>query len=101
MVQARVGGSERLGQITEIVALAELMRSGGETRGNGRHEAALCIAHDCANGQDKLEDRLEEGLKGGLVLAAQPATAQDAAGEQLADTPELGLACFGTHVKIR
>ncbi len=70
---------------------------GGRSTARSRWRAASprCLSLTMARiDQGRSRKRLQEALKRRLILAAQPATAQDHAGEQFSDAPQLGFAAF-------
>ena len=74
-LEGRIGCSEWLGQIPQIVGLTELMTAVGQDRGDGRHQARLFVAEDGQNRPLQVFEGGEERLERGLIQRRQPPTA--------------------------
>ncbi len=61
-------------------------------RGHGRYQARLLVAEHGQDGPLEVLQRFQKGFKRGLILLAEPATAQRQATGEFADAPNLGLA---------
>ena len=66
-----------------------------QDRGHGRHQSFLLVAEHGENRPLQMLQRGQEGFECGLILLAQPATAQGQAARKLADEPNLRLTPLG------
>lgn len=71
-----IGFGEWLGQITQIVGLAELMTAVGQDRSDGWHQARLFVAEYGQNRPLQVLQGREERLECGLIQLRKPSTAQ-------------------------
>src|SRR5437899_2724149 len=80
-----------LGEVAQIVGLAQLMATVGEHRGHRWHQARLLVTEHGENGPLEVLQRLQESFERRLILLAQPATAKRQSRRQLANAPNLWL----------
>ena len=68
------------------------MAAVGHDRGHCRYQARLLVAQHGQNGPLQMLQWFQKGFERGLILLAEPATAQCHATGEFADEPNLGLA---------
>jgi hypothetical protein len=73
------------------MGLTKLMTTVGQDRGYGRDQARLLVAEHGQDGPLEVLQRCQKGFERGLILLAEPATAQCQATGECADQPQLGL----------
>src|SRR5207249_3566559 len=76
----------------QIMGLTKLIATVGQDRGYCWYQAFLLVAEHGQNGPLEVLQRFQKGFERGLILLAEPATAQSQATGEFADEPNLGLA---------
>ena len=74
------------------MGLTKLMATVRQDRGHCRYQARLLVAEHGQDGPREVLERFQKGFERGLILLAEPATAQRHATGEFADEPNLGLA---------
>ena len=75
-LEGRIGCGEWLGQMTQIVGLAELMTAVGQDRGDGWHQTRLFVAEYGQNRPLQVLQGREERLERDLIQLSKPPTAK-------------------------
>jgi len=74
------------------MGLTKLMATVGQDRGHSGYQALLLVTQDRENRPLAVLQRCQKGFERGLILLAEPATAQRQAAGEFADEPNLRLA---------
>ena len=75
-LESGIDCGEWLGQVPQIMGLTKLLATVGQDRGHCRDQARLLVAEHGSNRPLQVLERFQKGFERGLILLAEPATAQ-------------------------